>query len=703
MSNNNLEKKILLFINKKHKKGSSFKDIIFNFNFKSSQTKILRNSIKKLLKQGEIVEYRNKFFSIKALGLKKAIVLRVNKTFGFVKRISDEEEIFIPGKYLKGSLPGDVVLIKNIISRGSSLEGEVKKIIEYINSKFIGKIILENSKYKVLSDFIGEIPINIDNIEDFDINENDRVLCEIIYRSNRHVGHIAKILINYGNISSAKLCCASLFDINEISTEFDEQIIKEASIIKNSKISDKDLNYREDFTNEIVFTIDSEDSKDLDDAVSLTKMGDLYILGVHIADVSHYIKNKSIIDDEAFKRGTSIYYPGNVIPMLPKDISNGICSLNPNENKLTLSVIMTIDKNGNLLDFDLKKSIINSCVKGIYSEINKILSNQEDLYLKEKYNFLRETIFNMYELSQILYNNRKNRGYPEINSSESKISLNDNGIAIDVNLRERGIAENIIEEFMIMANTSIAILGKLKELPFVYRIHECPNKEKLKSLNEMLNKLGLNTSSFKVNTSPKYLSKILDISKDKPYSNIVNRQVLRSMAKAKYSEKPLGHYGLVLDDYCHFTSPIRRYPDLIIHRILSEFLAGVDIKKIKKKYDKFAVKSALNSSETEIKAIKIERQCNDYYKAEFMKNYIGEEFYGIISSTSNQGIYVELDNTVEGLIKIENMPKGQYEYDGYIEYKDNLSGKSYKIGDKVLVKCIKSDINSGKIDFEFIK
>lgn len=703
MLNNNLDKKILLFINKKHKKGSNFKDIIFNFEFKSHQIKILRNSIKKLLKEGEIVEYRNKFFSVKALGFKKAIVLRVNKTFGFVKRISDEEEIFIPGKYLKGSLPGDIVLIKNITSRGSSLEGEVKKIIEYINSKFIGKIILENSKYKVLSDFIGDIPINIDNIGDFDINENDRVLCKIIYRSNRHIGHIAKILINYGNISSAKLSCTSLFDINEISTEFDDEIIKEASIIKNSKISDKDLNYREDFTNEIVFTIDSEDSKDLDDAVSLTKMGDLYILGVHIADVSHYIKNKSIIDNEAFKRGTSIYYPGNVIPMLPKDISNGICSLNPNENKLTLSVIMTIDKNGNLLDFDLKKSIINSCVKGIYSEINKILANEEDLYLKEKYNFLRETIFNMHELSQILYNNRKNRGYTEINSSESKILLNDNGMAIDVKLRERGIAENIIEEFMIMANTSIATLGKLKELPFVYRVHECPNKEKLQSLNEMLNKLGLNTSSFKVNTSPKYLSKILDISKDKPYFNIVNRQVLRSMAKAKYSEKPLGHYGLVLDDYCHFTSPIRRYPDLIIHRILSEFLAGVDIKKIKKKYDKFVLKSALNSSETEIKAIKIERQCNDYYKAEFMKKYIGEEFYGIISSTSNQGIYVELDNTVEGLIKIENMPKGQYEYDGYIEYKNNISGKSYKIGDKVLVKCIKSDINSGKIDFEFIK
>lgn len=699
----NLEQSLLTFIKNNNRRGCTFKDINLSFKMKKQDFEIARAKLKNLKKNGDIIEIKNKFYSCEFLNLKKATVVKLHKTFGFVKQQIDDVEVFIPGKYFRGALVGDVVLIKYIESRGNSLEGEVKKIIDHGSCKFVGQIVEEFGKYKVCSDFIGNNSINIDNTDSFSISASDKVLCEISFRGDRHSSHIAKILENYGYNESANISCECTLNLNNIKLDFDKDILDEAKLISNRPITKADYEERTDLTNQSIFTIDSSDSKDLDDAVSISKMGEYFILGVHIADVSHYIKQDSILDKEAFERGTSIYYADKVIPMLPKDISNGICSLNPMQEKLTISVMMTIDNFGKLTDFKIEKTIIKSLVKGVYSEINSILNLEQDEKINQKYSGLKDNIFNMNELYEILLKNRIDRGSPEIETSESKIVIDDQGKVEEIYPKTRGRSESIIEEFMIMANRTVAGFAKRKNIPFVYRVHEYPDSLKLKSLYTIIKLLGIKSENLSGDSSPKNLSNILNLSRDKPYFKIVNRQVLRSMSKAKYNEVPIGHYGLVLDDYAHFTSPIRRYPDLLIHRILSDYIKLKPIKEIQKNYKDIVVKASISSTRSEINAVKIERKCEDFYKAEYMKKYLGFEFEGIISSVAGHGVYVELENTVEGLVKIENLPKGKYVFDGFIEYKDQLSGNSYKIGDKVLVKCIKTDVNCGKIDFCLIK
>lgn len=698
---NELTGRIELVLNKQGRKGLEFKELSKKIKLKPKQVKELRVAIAELKELGLVIERRNRIISTEVLGLQPAVIIRVNKTFGFAKTIKDEVEYFIPGKFLMGALPKDRVLIKKIPSRRESPEAEVIKVTCYGEGEFIGKLVENNGNFAIEPDNLMKTPLMIKKSDLNGANVGDKVLARVISRGRRHSEHKAIIVSSYGDSESATSSAKAILEVNGISQEFPYEVLDKAKYIQKRGILPKDYDNRLDLRNEIIFTIDSADSKDLDDAISLTKFDDFYQLGVHIADVSHYVKYKGEIDTEAFFRGTSIYYANKVIPMLPRELSNGICSLNPNEDRLCLSALLTLDLEGNLIDFDFAKTVIRSKVKGVYSEINDILAGNASEEILQKYNMVMDKIFLMKELADIRTAIKIKRGSPEIITNESKIIVDENDVAVDIKPRQTGASETLIEEFMLLANEATAMAGKMREVPFIYRIHEKPAPEKLENLNHTLKILGLQTKELGANVKPKVLAEILQKVKGTDYSSIVNVQVLRAMSKAKYSENPIGHYGLALENYSHFTSPIRRYPDLVVHRIISDIILGEPLDYIRKKYNKYVVKSASQATQTELNAMKIERSCEDCYKAEYMKQHIGESFEGIISSVANHGIYVELPNTVEGLIRVNDLPEGEYFFDEIMSYKNMLTGETFKIGDKARVTCVNVDVNNGNVDFIF--
>lgn len=698
---NMMKKKIIHILKQKGKKGIGIHQLEKQLKCtKGGRKSEYYDCIEKLLHNEEILIQKQKLYLSTASKGIRAEIVRLNTNFGFAQSTDGKTEYFIPGKMMMGTLPGDKVLLKLIPGKGDNPQAKVIQILSYGSGEFTGKIISDFGSYAILPDNMIKYPIYVSKHHLNGAKDGDKVLATISSRGTRHSEHEAKVISTYGNAETASSCARAILDLHGITDEFPFEVIDQARFMQKRGIKSKDYNHRADFRSEIVFTIDSADAKDLDDAVSLTKFDDCYQLGVHIADVSHYVPFQSAIDKEAFQRGTSIYYADKVIPMLPKELSNGICSLTPNQDRLTFSALLTIDLNGNLIDFDFQKSVICSCIKGVYSEINSIFDNTASSEILEKYQDISDKLFLMKELAELRIKQKKLRGAPEIITHESKIITNSQGIAIDVIPRVQGISEKIIEEFMLLANEAAAMAGKMKELPFIYRVHESPSEEKMELLNITLKLLGLQNRNLSSNIKPKALAEILDKSKNSNINSIINMQVLRSMAKAKYSELPLGHFGLALENYSHFTSPIRRYPDLQIHRILTAYLNGMSGKEIRKQQEKHTIKSAIQASCTEMAAIKIERECEDCYKAEYMSEFIGEVFTGMICSVSNNGIYVELPNTVDGLIKREDLPKGEYYFDGIMQYKNMTTGQIFKIGDTMTVKCVGCNVNNGNIDFE---
>lgn len=690
--------KIVTFVQKSGKKPISPKELAAKCrSFKGSENNF-KQAINELCEDGVICLRKRGYVMCSVLGFFKAEILRLNRTFGFMKRCDNDEEIFVPGKFLCGAMPGDIVLAHYIPSRSDGAEGEVLDILKTADSKLTGIIIENEGEQFFLADTMSKTPVKIEN-GDIEYKVGDKVMAEICRAGRRHRDHKVKILFSFGNAQSAECCAQAMLAVNGIETEFDDDVKREAKRIAAAGVWPDDFQGRLDLRDLPIFTIDSAESKDLDDAVSIQRTDSGYILGVHIADVSHYVRGNSPLDKSALDRGTSIYYADKVIPMLPKELSNGICSLNPDEDRLTFSAIMEITKDGELKSYKFAKSVIRSRVKGIYKEINTILDGTANDEIKEKYGELIPSIEIMNELADKRIEGRKRRGAPEIETSESKIILNDDRICVDIMPRTRGKSEMIIEEFMLLANESAAKLAAEKEIPFVYRVHEQPAPEKIETLKESLRHLNVEYPAF-TSVKPTHMAQILENSKDKDCYPIVNMITLRSMAKAKYQVEPIGHFGLALDDYAHFTSPIRRYPDLAIHRILSDVVDSADTEWLKKRYEGFAQKASEHSTAMEIRATKIERECEDCYKAEYMQNHIGDEFEGIISSVTEFGFYVELPSTIEGLVHINTLPEGYYEYDGYFSIKDEYSSNCYSAGDKVKVICAKADVNSGKIDFE---
>ena len=691
-------KLILEKIKKSGKTPLPYKRLLRSLKVSDKDFKTFTQILENMKQKGVIYEGRDGFLLPKFCGLVTAKITRLNKTYAFAQDIKTEEEIFIPGKYLKGAMPGDTVVLKTTESKGNSLEGEVVSISKEAFSRFTGNIAFENGQYCVIPDILSKYNLPIENAFDFELKENDKVLCEITYRGMRHSEHACQVISNFGSSEKALVCSLSVLEVNAISPVFSDAVMEEAKSVSDMSTIQKEAPNRLDLRDEIIFTIDGADTKDIDDAISIKKTNDGYELGVHIADVSYYVKPKSELDNEALRRGTSVYYANRVIPMLPPELSNGICSLNPNEDRLAFSALMKIDFEGELVEYKFAKTIIRSRIKGVYAEINTLLNKNETQEISEKYADVRENIFLMDELAKILKRNKKLRGAPALESTESKLIISENDICVDVKPRTRGESEEIIEDFMLMANEAAANLARKNEMPFVYRIHENPSLEKINNLEETLKILGVAIPPHK-SIKPKHLSMILESVKGTEYELVVNNLVLRSMAKAKYSNEAIGHFGLVLEDYAHFTSPIRRYPDLSIHRIMSDFLEGTSQSDLMRRYQKFVFHSSQASTEAELTAMKVERDCEDCYKAEYMKSHIGELFDGKIVSVMEFGFFVELQNTCEGLIAVEDLPKGTYKFENSLMLTNENTNVSYKIGQDIKIKVLKADVSSGRVDF----
>ena len=695
----NYKNKIVTFLKANNKKTMLVKDLASKCRSKKGIPENYKKAINELCTEGVIVVRKQSKIGLSdRLGYYTAKITRLSRTFGFGASEKYNEEIFFPGKFLMGAMPGDRVLCQSIASRSGSPEGEVVDILEFGTSQLTGKVEFIDGAYYFVPDTMSKNHITIVKDGNVPFNNGDKALAEIAYRGMRHTEHKVRIVSVFGSSELAKSCADSILALHGVETEFSSDVMKEAGKIFEAGIQEYDYNNREDFRDMKIFTIDSAESKDLDDAVSVERTKDGYTLGVHIADVSHYVKGNSALDKEALNRGTSIYYANKVVPMLPKELSNGICSLNPNENRLTLSAIINLDKTGEIVSYGFCKSVIRSRVKGVYAEINKILDGTADESINEKYSELKDEIFLMNELADILIKRKNERHAPQIETTESKLIIDENDKCVDVVPRTRGKSECIIEEFMLVANEASAKLAKGMGVPFVYRIHENPPEEKIARLKEVLLQFGIEYPPFD-EAKPVHIQQILEKSKDTEMSEAINIMVLRSMSKAKYLEEPLGHFGLALEDYAHFTSPIRRYPDLAIHRIITDILAGYDKTWLNKRYGGFAHNASDRSSSAEIRAVTIERECEDCYKAEYMKDKIGDVFEGKISSVLEYGFYVSLPNTVEGFVHLRTLAEGEYDYTEPSVLAEKFSGTEYRLGNSVRVICSAVNVNDGIIDF----
>ena len=668
-------------------------------------------TLQQMEESGEIWRRKNSVVLSRSQGLVQAKIVSLNEKFGFARPepkegeepITDRsQDIFLPGRFMQGAMPGDLVLVRiqpqKKQDENHSREGSVVRILQENDAAFTGVVVRQPQGYFLRPDRLMRFLLEIEKGGLHGAKDGDKVLVKITRRGDSHFAHQVEVINTFGQAQLAQVCCQAVLADYNARTEFDEQTLAQARKIEQEGVPLSELSDRMDLTDMDIFTIDSADSKDLDDAVSLERDEDHWYLGVHIADVSHYVRQGSPLDLEAYRRGTSVYYADQVIPMLPKELSNGICSLNPDEVRLTFSALITLKPSGEIEGFRFVKSYIRSRVKGVYSEINSILDQTAQPQILEKYAQLIPQIKLMQQLAQILRARRFDRGAMNISSNESKFVI-ENGRIKDILPRPTGESERMIEEFMLTANQAAATLAMEQELPFIYRVHEQPPVIKVNLLHDLLTRLNLPAQRLLENPQPKDFSDILEGVRGTELEPAINGQLLRTMSKAIYSEKNIGHFGLVLDNYAHFTSPIRRYPDLAIHRILSSYLAGTPKEKLKKRYGSFVPAASKNASQMEQNAMNIERDCEDCYKAEYMSGFIGQSFTGRITGVTSFGFFVELENSVEGLVSINDLPLGDYQLEEGIELKDSLSGNFYRIGQSQQVTVASVDVSAGQVNF----
>lgn len=695
--------------------------------------------LKKLEENYKIQKNRKSKYSLVDANRYITGVFRANeKGFGFVKIEGRDDEIYISKNHTKNALNGDTVLIEILESEkdsSHSAEGRIIKILTrdkdtvvgvFVNSKNYGFVVPDDRKLGT------DIFISKKN---FGKARNDsKVLVKILKYPENGKNAEGKVIEVLGNINEAGVDMLSLIKDYKLPYEFPEAVVEEAKKYREEDI-EKDIKGRLDLRNEEIFTIDGEDAKDLDDAVNVKKLENgNYELGVHIADVSHYVLEGSKLDKEAIIRGTSIYMLDRVIPMLPRELSNGICSLNQKKDRLTLSVIMEINNEGQVVSSEIKKSVINITRRMSYNEIATILkyvNNEENANTekseekientneaKERINKLEkdlkllkeckpyfEHFKQMEELAKILKKRREKQGSLNLDIPETKIVLDKDGFAIDVKKYELSFANEIIEQFMLTANETVAETFYWLEAPFIYRVHEEPDEDKVLELNKFLYNFGYKIKGSKDNIHPKAFAEVLEDIKGKEEERVVSTLILRTLKVARYESENKGHFGIASKYYCHFTSPIRRYPDLFIHRVISKYLDdnyNVSEETLEK-YNEQATNYANQSSEREKVAQKVERDSIDIKKAEFMQDKIDEEFEGIVSSITSFGMFVELESTVEGLIRFEHLGDEYFIYD---ENRKTLTGEktktTYKIGDKVKIRVIHADKITRQIDFEIV-
>ena len=662
-------------------------------------------ALDELVREAVVCQRQGVFFTVRSGRADKALlckVVKLGKNFAFVMLEEGTSDIFIPGRFTKGAMPGDEVLVEKFEHprmEGSD-EGTILAVLTEKND-LVGTVRRVEGRLRFVPDDCPAITMPLARDCEGGAKDGDKVAVEILNRGNRQEDHRVGVAMRFGSSDEAKRCAKALLYAKDIRTRFPDKVREEAKKFEGAEISEKDCEGRMDLRALPIFTIDSAETKDIDDAVSLTRTSDGgFELGVHIADVSNYVKPGTELDNEAFSRATSVYYADQVVPMLPKALSNGICSLNENELRLAFSCLMRLDKDGNLTDYRFVKSIIRSRVKGVYAEINALLAGTADAETKAKYADVIDQLPAMKELYGHRARLRKERGCMDIESGEVKLILDENGRCIDVKKRTSGESESMIEEFMLLANQCAAHFARVKQIPFVYRVHEEPNAEKLERLHALLQACGINDHFAKEVPTPKELSAILEGVRGTPYEQIINTGMLRCMSKALYEEKPKGHYGLVLKDYAHFTSPIRRYPDLAIHRIMTDLLKGTEKETMILRYTDFAERASKQSSEREVVAMQIERKAEDCYKAEYARRHLGECYEGTISGVTQRGLFIELDNGVEGFVPASSLtPSGTSLTEG-VRLTDPASGKSWSLGDKMMITIVRADVNLGKIDFE---
>ena len=667
-----------------------FKQLLKDLNYLEDELKLYRTN-------------KNKYMIFNNSNLKLGRFIGNKRGFGFVDVDGEQEDIYIPNTNVNNAINGDRVVAEITQKKsGNRMEGRIVRIVERKFKTMVGEYYTQNHKgFVKLDDEKVHLTIEIRGKHTLGAMPGHKVMVKITdkVRNNYYHGEILKIL---GHKNDPGVDILSIVGKYGIHDEFPEEVMEQLDQIPD-QVTPKEIYGRRDLRNEVIFTIDGADAKDLDDAVSCKVLDNgHYQLGVHIADVSHYVKENTPIDREAYERGTSVYLTDRVIPMLPHKLSNGICSLNGGEDRLTITCEMEIDEKGHVVTYDIYESVICSKKRMTYTAVNEILENHQ---VPEGYEPFVETLQLMEKLSKILRKQKETRGYIDFEIDESKILVDEQGVPTDVVLRERGTGEKLIEDFMIAANETVATHVYFLELPFLYRIHGEPNPEKIQKFVRFVHMLGYQINGKVDDIHPKTMQMILNSLKDKREFHILSSMLLRSMQKAVYSKDNIGHFGLASKYYTHFTSPIRRYPDTTVHRLLRTYLFKGDMSKETVRYwDEKLILLGDQTSECERNAVECEREVDDMKKAEYMEQHIGEVYEGMISSVLSFGMFVELPNLIEGLVRLDDMKDGSYTYDETtFAICSEHNKRGYRLGDKVQVKVIAASKEAHTIDFELVE
>lgn len=627
----------------------------------------------------------------------EATLISLSKNFGFARPDGGGDDIFIHGSALQGALVGDKIIVGDIRKDDRGPSGRVRRIVEHKPAQTTGTVSITDEGIEFIPD--NAIRYNL-RMRERDLNgakNGDKVMASLEqdYRGDWAYASVKKV---FGSGRTARVCADAIVEQYGIPHVFPQEVLDEAERVGNEPISDEEYAKRLDLRGEPIFTIDSKDAKDLDDAISVKRTDFGYTLGVHIADVSHYVKEGSAIDEEAINRGTSVYFADRVIPMLPEVLSNGACSLNAGTDKLAFSALIELDKEGHITKYDFKKTIINSKVRGVYSEVNEILDGTASEEILNKYAPVMESLMSAKELADILKANSAARGTMELDSGESKFILDENGICIDIMPRVSGEAEQLIEQMMVTANIAAAKFSLDHKLPFLYRVHGTPDPKRVEELVTLLQLVGVPCKEIvKPNPETQDFAAILDRVRGLPCETLVSQRLLRTMEKARYSTEETGHFGLALSDYSHYTSPIRRYPDTSIHRVLSAFVEGMPAEEVRRRYAQFCETSATESSRNEIRALIAERDAEDCYMAEYMSQHIGEHFEGTVSGVTMRGVFVRLENSVEGFVSLAAFEGEDFVYDGLITQRSPK--RELTIGTPLPIIVASAYVATGKVDF----
>ena len=702
-----IREQLLGLINDPHYNPLKREELALIFNIHPSEMPMFYNFLDELEEDGYIIKTKKgRVMSPNKMGLFVGKFVAHRKGYGFVE--SDEEftqDLFIPKDDINGALHNDRVMaeIVTTATEDKRAEGKVIKIIKrevtrvvglFQENKSFGFVVPDDKKFNQ-DIFIPKRGFN-------GAKNDDKVVCEITLWPQENRKPEGKIIEVLGKKGERGVEIDSIIRAHGLPEEFPKKVIDEANYVSSQDLEDE-IARRLDLRHLDIFTIDGEDAKDLDDAISIEVLPNgNYKLGVHIADVTHYVREKSKLDKEALKRATSVYLVDKVIPMLPKQLSNGVCSLNPFEDKLTLSCIMEIDENGKVVNSEIAETVINSKARMTYTEVSDILE-KDDEKLKQTFAKQVEDFKNAEKLARILMKRRERRGAIDFDFPEAKIILNREGKVVDIKCYERRISNKMIEEFMLVANETVAEHFYWLQLPFVYRIHETPSAEKMEDLNKFIATFGYHIKGDLEDVHPKEIQSLVEKIKGTKEEESISTIALRSMKQAKYSPQCIGHFGLAAKYYCHFTSPIRRYPDLQIHRIIKEQLNNKLNNKRQQQLSHIVEYASTQSSERERAAELAERDVHDFYKACYMADKVGQEFDGVVSSVTSFGMFVELENTVEGLIRLANMRDDYYIYNQETyTIMGERSHKTFKIGDTVRIKVDNVNVDFREIDFVLI-